>query len=172
VSIRPERPDDAAAIRALHDAAFGGTDEGRIVDGVRGTDAWLADLSLVAVDDATGEIVGHVLVSRGRVERPGSPDRAILILGPIGVRLDRQRQGVGAALMRRAIELATAHDEPAIVLLGHASYYPRFGFQRARPVGLEAPAAWPDEAWMVLRLPAWTRALRGTVRFPAPFGPL
>jgi len=172
VTIRAEQPADAAAIRAVHDAAFGGSDESRIVEAVRGTDAWLADLSLVAVDDASGEIVGHVLVSRGRVERAGAPDAAILLLGPIAVRPVSQRRGVGAALMWAVIALAIARDEPAIALLGHASYYPRFGFEPARSLGLDAPAAWPDEAWMALRLPAWTADLRGVVRFPPAFEPL
>ncbi|MCJ7711259.1 MAG: GNAT family N-acetyltransferase, partial [Chloroflexi bacterium] len=60
-----------------------------------------------------------------------------------------------------------------IVLLGHASYYPRFGFGSARDVGLEPPAAaWPDAAWMARLLPAWTDAMRGTVRYPEAFEPL
>jgi predicted N-acetyltransferase YhbS len=91
VTIRPEAPDDVAPIRAVHDAAFGGTDEGRIFDGVRGTEAWLPELSLVAVDDETGEIAGHVLVSRGWVERPGAAPAPILVLRPIGVRPDGAR---------------------------------------------------------------------------------
>lgn len=139
---------------------------------MRATDAWLTGGSLVALGDARAEIVGHVLVSRGRVERPGAPPAGLLVLGPIGVRPDRQRRGVGRGLMGCAIENAVAHGEPAIVLLGHPSYYPRFGFERARPLGLEAPAAWPDEAWLVLRLPAWTPELRGTVRYPEAFGQL
>jgi len=76
------------------------------------------------------------------------------MLGPIGVRPDRQRQGVGQALM----------------LLGHPAY-PRFGFERARALALEAPAPWPDEAWMAPRLPAWTPDLRGIVHFPEAFDP-
>jgi putative acetyltransferase len=59
------------------------------------------------------------------------------------------------------------------VLLGHPSYYPRFGFESARGVGLEPPAAaWPDAAWMARLLPAWDDAMRGTVRYPEAFEPL
>ena len=71
------------------------------------------------------------------------------------------------------MSLALARAVPAMVLLGHASYYPRFGFESARGVGLMPPAdAWPDTAWMARRLPAWTDDMRGTVHYPEAFGPL
>ncbi len=167
VSIRPEAPGDAPSIAAVHDAAFGGPVESRIVEQVRASDAWLPDLSLVATDDASGEIVGHVLVCRGRVERKQEPPAAVLVLGPIGVLPDRQKAGIGGALMRRAIGAAVGRAEPLIALLGHEDYYPRFGFEPARDLGLEPPAAaWGDRHWMALRLPSWTPDLRGVVQFP------
>ena len=168
--VRPERPDDEAAIRAVHDAAFGGTVEGAIVDAMRGTDAWQPGLSLVAADEARGSVVGHVLLSRAVLERPDRPPASVLVLGPIGVLPARQRRGVGRALMQRAIGAALATGEPLIALLGHASYYPRFGFERARDLGIEPPADWPDESWLALRLPAWTPDLRGVLRYPDGFG--
>jgi putative acetyltransferase len=170
ISIRAEAPGDEAAIRNLHDRAFGGTVEGRIVDEVRGSDAWLPDLSLVALDDARGQIVGHVLACRGRLERADAPARGVLVLGPIGVLPDRQSEGIGSALMRRSIGAAVRRAEPVIALVGHVEYYPRFGFEPGRGLGIEPPsAAWPDANWMVLRLPAWTTDLRGTVHFPAAY---
>jgi putative acetyltransferase len=170
VVVRPERPGDDEAIRGVHDAAFGGPAEGRIVDEVRGSHAWVPGLSLVAVDPTTGAIVGHVLMSRAALERSDAPAASVLVLGPIGVHPDHQGQGVGAMLMRRAIGAALATGEPLIALLGHASYYPRFGFERGRDLGIEPPAPWPDDSWLVLRLPAWTPDLRGRVRYPAAFG--
>ena len=84
-----------------------------------------------------------------------------------------QFRGVGSSLMYAAMGLAIARAVPALVLLGHAAYYPRFGFESARDVGLEPPAdAWPDDAWMARRLPAWDESMRGTVRYPEAFGPL
>jgi predicted N-acetyltransferase YhbS len=71
--------------------------------------------------------------------------------------------------MHAAIELATERGEPLLCLLGHASYYPRFGFERARSIGIEAPRPWPDANWMALRLPAWDPSVRGTARFPEAF---
>jgi putative acetyltransferase len=72
--------------------------------------------------------------------------------------------------MARAIEVAERRGAAAIVLVGHPSYYPRFGFEPARPVGLEPPGAWPDPPWMVRRLSAWHALDRpATVRFAAAF---
>jgi len=121
-----------------------------------------------------GTIVGHVLLTPCPVEdEDGGRVGEVLALGPIAVLPEVQLRGVGSALMATAMSLALARAVPAIVLLGHASYYPRFGFEPARGVGLLPPAdAWPDTAWMARRLPAWTEELRGTVRYPEAFEPL
>ncbi len=166
--IRPERDDDADDIRALNDAAFGGTVEGRIVDDIRGTDRWIEGGSLVAEDPA-GAIVGHVLLSEGDLVAADGTVRRIWMLGPIAVGPEHQRRGIGGVLMRAAIALATGREQPVICLLGHASYYPRFGFEPARSLGIEPPRPWPDASWLALRLPAWTPTLRGTAYFPPAF---
>jgi putative acetyltransferase len=166
--IRPERPGDADAIRRVHDAAFGGLTEGRIVDDLRGSEWWLPWGSLVA-EGADGRIEGHLLMSRGRLEEAGATHRSILVIGPVGVRPEHQRRGIGAALMRAAIAAATERGEQLICLVGHADYYPRFGFEPARGIGVEGEKAWPDANWLALRLPAWRPELRGTVRFPPAF---
>ena len=56
-----------------------------------------------------------------------------------------------------------------IVLLGHDTYYPRFGFESARALGIQPPQPWSDAHWMALRLPAWTREVRGTMRYAPAF---
>ncbi len=172
VSIRLEIPDDGPGIRRVHESAFPGPEEADIVDRIR-SEAPAGWQSLVAVDGG-GAIVGHVLLSPCPVEdEDGERVGEVLALGPIAVLLEYQRRGVGSALMATAMSLALARAVPAIVLLGHASYYPRFGFDSARGVGLLPPAdAWPDTAWMARRLPAWTDDIRGTVRYPEAFGPL
>lgn len=91
------------------------------------------------------------------------------MIGPVAVLPARQRQGVGGALIRAAVELATERGEPVLCLLGHATYYPRFGFERARALGIDAPRPWGDEYWMALRLPAWDPSVRGIARFPPAF---
>ena len=147
--IREERPEDRAAVRRVEEAAFGRTEEADIVDALRGDRAWA--LSLVAEVD--GEIVGHLLFSRG--------DRA-MTLGPLAVLPSHQRSGVGAALMREGLERVR---EP-VVLLGHPEYYTRFGFRPAAPLGVTNQWGIDDPAWMVRG-----ELAPGEVRFPAAFGP-
>ena len=169
IAIRPERPGDEGAIRSLVDAAFApSTEEGRIIDDLRGGEGWVPELSLVAVDD-DGAIVGQCVTSVGRLAGEDGTSHQILALGPIAVAPGRQRRGIGGALIRRTIAEATASGWPVITLLGHDTYYPRFGFESARSIGIEPQQPWSDAHWMALRLPAWTPDVRGTMRFPAAF---
>ncbi len=157
-----------SGIRRVHDAAFGGSTEGRIVDDLRATPEWIPTGSLVALD-AEGLVVGHLLLSRGTLTRQNGSAAAIGTIGPVGVVPGRQRQGIGAALMRRAIDAARELGLPALCLVGHAEYYPRFGFVPARSIGLEPPKPWPDANWLALRLSDGTPELRGVVSFPRAF---
>jgi putative acetyltransferase len=60
--------------------------------------------------------------------------------------------------------------EPAIVLLGHPAYYPRFGFESARALGIEPPDdRIPDAPWMARKLSAYDPDVRGRVVYPPPF---
>jgi len=168
ITIRPETPGQADAIRAVNDAAFDGPVESRIVDAIRGTDRWIDGGSLVAVD-LDGLPVGHLLLSLGDLVAPDGAVRRIWMVGPVAVAPERQRRGIGGALMRAAIALATERREPLLCLLGHADYYPRFGFEPARAIGIEPPRPWPNVNWMALRLPDWDPSLRGVARFAPPF---
>ncbi len=136
MTIHPETDPDHAAVFAVHETAFGRSDEARIAARLRGdTQAFVPELSLVARQN--GIIVGHVIFSVGQVvgERETVP---VLALGPIGVLPAHQKQGIGSALIHSGIEKAMNLGYPAIVLLGHPSYYPRFGFL---PVRLPVPRA-------------------------------
>jgi putative acetyltransferase len=115
-------------------------------------------------------IVGHCVTSRGDLVADDGSVRSILTLGPISVTPDRQGTGIGGALIAETVAIATEGGWPLIVLVGHSDDYPRFGFERASPLGLVAPNDWLDIAWMALRLPSWTPDLRGHVRYPEAFG--
>lgn len=169
IAIRREGADDTPAIRSLVDAAFApSTVEGRIVDALRIGDRWVPALSLVAVDPAA-TIVGHVVTSLGDLTTPEGGVRPLLALGPLAVAPDRQGKGIGGALMRATIEVASEQGWPVIVLLGHDTYYPRFGFEPARGLGIEPPQPWGDARWMALRLPAWAPDVRGLMRYSTAF---
>lgn len=169
VSVRPERATDKDAIRALHDLVFDEPDEGEIVEAIRGTADAVEGGSLVAVD-RTGALIGHLLASRGFVVGEDGTQHAVWMLGPFAVRADVQGRGVGARLMRETINRATKRGVPLICLLGHASYYPRFGFVSARSLGIEPPQPWEDEHWQALKLPAYKSDIRGSAHYAAPFG--
>jgi putative acetyltransferase len=166
--IRPERLGEESIVRGVNDAAFGGPIEGAIVDGIRGTDRWIEGGSLVA-ESTDGEIVGHLLLSEGDLTSAGGRVRRIWMVGPVAVLPERQRQGIGAQLMRAAIALATERGQPVLCLVGHADYYPRFGFEPARAIGIEPPRPWRDANWLALRLPPWTPEVTGIASYPPAF---
>ena len=143
--VRRERPDDSAAVRAVHRAAFGpaptATDdvvEARLTDDLRRDAGFLPHLSLVAVEESS--VVGHVIATRGRLEPLGAP---VLGLGPLGVRPDVQGRGIGSVLVHALLAVAEATDERLVALLGAPDYYRRFGFARSTDLGV-AP---PDPSW-------------------------
>jgi putative acetyltransferase len=121
------------------------------------------ELCLVAV--AKGSIGGHIFFSRARLE--SGPE--VLALAPMAVLPEYQRQGVGGALLAEALTRAEETEFPLVVVVGHAAYYPGFGFEPADPLGIEAPFDVPYEAWMAYRLPAYSPELRGTVLYPEAF---
>ena len=142
--VRRERPGDIAATRAVQAAAFpipDGADEpveAGLLDQLREDEGWIDGLSLVAEVD--GEVVGHVVCTRGTV---GADRRPALGLGPIGVRPDRQGQGIGLALVHAVVAVAEDRGETLVALLGSTEYYRRLGFVPAADHGVEAP----DPSW-------------------------
>ena len=152
----------------MHDAAFGQADEGSIVDRLRGTADWIEGGSLVAVELA-GKVLGHLLLSRG-VLVEGGAERSVWMVGPVAVLPEWQSRGIGSSLMKSAIALTVECGVPLLLLLGHADYYPRFGFESARCLGIEPPQPWPDETWLALPLPGWTPDLLGVARYAPAFG--
>ena len=161
--IRPEAPEDFDAIDEIVKGAFDGRgEEVRLVRAVRATEDYVPELTLVAED---GDVVGHIMLSYVRLE-----NRHVLSLAPLSVRPGHQNKGIGNALSREALRLADEVNEPLVVLLGHPTYYPRFGFEPARKHGIEphVPEI-PDDVFMVVRLSAYDSALRGRISYPPAF---
>jgi putative acetyltransferase len=175
--VRLERPGDELAVRNVNLAAFTGPEEAAITDAIR-TEAPEGWHSLVAVgapgSPADGVVVGALLLSPAPVEdEDGRVLATALAIGPVAVLPELQFRGIGSALMGAAVSLALARGVPALVLLGHATYYPRFGFESALDLGLLPPNdAWKDPFWMARLLPAWSEGMRGRVRFHPAFEPL
>jgi putative acetyltransferase len=147
VKIRDEQPGDASAILAVNEAAFGRPDEARLVDALRADGA--AIVSLVA--EIESEVVGHILFSEVTLD----PPRAVvdvIALAPVAVKPDLQSGGIGAALIEEGLRRCGKLGYGAVVLLGHPSYYPRFGFLPAHRFGLRCEFPAPLEAFMALEL--------------------
>ena len=165
--IRPEQPDDVGIVRELNDQAFGRPDEGRLVDAVRKRTE--PTISLVAVDenaaDADARVIGHVLFSQVTIESPRATVTAIG-LGPIAVRPDRQRSGIGTELIQHGLQRCREAGYPIAVVLGHPSYYPRFGFSLARTRGIHWEHEVPGDPFMVMELkPGALEGVTGTARY-------
>lgn len=169
--IRRESPADrgpGGPTELLHDAAFG-VPEGRaesleraLLRGLRADGSVIEELTFVA--ELEGEVVGHVVCSRGSVA--GAP---VVGLGPIGVRPQLQRQGIGAALLMAVVASADRVAEPAIILLGDPGYYGFFGFVPATAHGIVSPGPWEERFFQVLPLRAWRPDMAGPFRYAPAF---
>ncbi len=165
IAIRPAEPTDKQAILDLVRSAFAtrghdGEEEVAIVRKTWEMQAAPAELDLVAVD--ADRVVGHALGARGRLA-----GREAIGLAPLAVAPDRQRQGVGTALVNELVARAEAQHWPLVVLLGSPRYYGRLGFEPAARFGITyagTPSGHP-EAFQVRRLAAYDSSWRGEFRY-------
>ncbi len=165
ITVRPESPDDYASIAAVVEAAMR-PNEVRLVELIRASERYVPDLALVAEQD--GAVVGHAMFSY--VTLRGEEEFDVLELAPVAVEPAWQNRGIGSALIREGIERAEVRREPLIAVLGHASYYPRFGFEPARGFGIDPPSSeTPDANFMVLRLSGYEERYRGQIAYPPAF---
>src|SRR5262245_18793805 len=137
-AIRAERASDVVAREALLDACFGDNRHMRSCQRLRDGRAPAEGLSLSAVRE--GRLVGTVRL--WHVSAGGIP---ALMLGPLAVEASSRQLGVGAALMDHALAAAKASGHRAVILLGDAPYYARFGFSAARTGELSLPGAFERE---------------------------
>ena len=162
--VRVEAVGDEEAVRQVNRRAFGAEAEGRLVDELRA--GGYARLSLVAEDH--GRIVGLILFSDLPIGAPGGIENA-LALAPLAVEPGRQRQGVGSALTREGPRRCRELGHRIVVVLGHADYYPRFGFAARLAEPLHCPFH-SGPALMALELvPGALQGVSGELQYPPPF---
>ncbi len=162
--IREEKPEDIAGIRAVVSAAFGRPAEADIVDALR--QRAQPFVSLVAEHE--GEVVGHILFTP--VDMAGNGDVKIAALAPMAVAPQFQVRGVGAALVLTGFEHLRLLDMSAVVVIGHPSYYPRFGFSPGSSFGLKSEYNVPDDVFMACELdPGALAGVTGTVSYHPAF---
>lgn len=164
-TIREETDADAPAIREVHQIAFDQDFEPDLVEALRR--GGYTRISLVA--EREGVIVGHVLFSE-MVIVSKTDEIPALSLAPVAVLPEHQRQGIGSALIRKGLEIARERGERIAIVLGHADFYPKFGFSANAAEPLSSPFSGHAE-WMAIELaPGALRDVQGWVRYPPPFG--
>lgn len=187
IHIRPERPADFPAIHELVRLAFATAehsdgDEHFFVDRLRASPDYIPELALVAEEvegygesreggedggaTATGRLVGHIMFTTVQVGT-----KTVLSLAPLSILPGHQSKGVGTALVRHGHELARALGWEFVILVGHAAYYPRFGYKPAAAFGTLAPFDVPAECFMVINLQGGPEHLPGMAEYASYFFP-
>jgi putative acetyltransferase len=163
--IRAETAADRESVRGVNESAFGRPEEADLVDALR--ESAKPRISLVAEEG--GRVVGHIFFSPVAVES-GEGAWAALGLGPMAVLPEHQGRGVGSELVREGLSECRRPGHEVVFVLGHARYYPRFGFTPARAKGIECEFPVHDENFMVVELrPGALAGRKGLVRYSPEF---
>ncbi|MEK4218620.1 N-acetyltransferase [Bacillus sp. FSL L8-0222] len=136
--------------RAFSNVEYSDKKEHILVNKIRKSDAFIPELSLVALDQDK-DIVGHILLSKIKII---DGDNAVdsLALAPVSVAPENQKKGIGSQLIRAALKKAIELGYRSVIVLGHKDYYPKFGFKPASLWNIKAPFEVPDEVFMALEL--------------------
>lgn len=162
VLIREETNDDQQAVYAVEAAAFEREDEAQLVEKLR--NLALPLISLVA--EVGGQVVGHILFSPIQITNEAGQTFPGISLGPLAVLPDYQNQQIGSQLCRAGLEACCQAGHGLVFVLGHPTYYPRFGFEVTRPWGITSEFEVQDEAFMVAVLrPGALDNVTGVVRY-------
>ena len=166
--IRQENAKDHREVYGLIKEAFASAEhangnEQDLVDALRKGEAFIPELSLVAVSDE--KIVGHILFTKAKVG-----NEEVLVLAPLSVRPGYQRQGIGKALIREGHRIAKELGYRYALVLGSETYYPQCGYVFAGQFGIEIPEGMPPENFMAVRLQEHAGPVKGKVIYAEEFG--
>ena len=163
-----ERTDEVIRLAFLS-AEHTDHNEHKLVQRLRKSPHFDANLSLVAVLE--GEIIGHILFTPIEIRSPEGIRRDSLALAPVSVLPEHRRKGVGSKLILAGHKMARRAGYLSVILLGHPSFYPKFGYRPAHEWGITAPLNVPPEAFMALELaPQGLSMSEGVVAYPPEFG--
>ncbi|WP_274308492.1 GNAT family N-acetyltransferase [Solibacillus daqui] len=139
-----------------------------LVSRIRKSDAFIPELSLVAVDQ-NNEIIGHILLSKITIVNDDNIANS-LALAPVCVSPAHQKKGIGSKLINDALKLAKVLGHHSVIVLGHQDYYPKFGFKQANLWNIRAPFEVPAEIFMALELSENSlENVQGVVQYSKPF---
>lgn len=141
--------------------------EALIVERLKSAEGFIPEYAMVA--DMQGKIVGYILLSSITIVE-GNVVHKALALAPVAVLPAYQQMGIGSALINKVHEIASSHNEVLIVVIGHASYYPMFGYVEAAPRGIKVPFNIPSPYVMIKELKKDAcSGIQGMVRYPPAF---
>ena len=168
MSIRQEQPTDYDAVyqivtEAFADAGYTDGDEQDLVVRLRGSESFIPELSLVAVEDE--QIVGHILFTRAAVN-----GIEVLALAPLSVLPKYQNRGIGQSLIKQGHIIAQEMGYKYSVVLGHEKYYSKSGYAPASQYGIKAPFEVEDESFMAICLSGTVGKLNGVMEYDEAFG--
>lgn len=162
MKIRKEHKRDAEAVYHLNRSAFETSLEANLVNRLREE----ADPVISLIAEKDGRIAGHILFTPVSVADRSDINILVMGLAPMAVLPGLQKKGIGSALVKAGLEECKKIGAGAVVVLGHAGYYPKFGFRPAHLYGLHCEYDVPPEAFMILELqPGFLEKISGTVRY-------
>lgn len=139
-----------------------------LVNRIRKSDAFIPELSLVALNQGE-DVIGHILLSKIKIV-DGHNEVVSLALAPVSVTPEYQKIGIGSQLIHAALKNAKELGYRSVIVLGHKDYYPKFGFKTASLWNIQAPFEVPDEVFMALELtPNSLEKVQGVVHYPKAF---
>lgn len=172
LTIRQETDKDFPAVFKLIEEAFESEIQSEhkehfLVEHLRNSKSFIPELSLVA--ELQKNIVGHILLTRIKIKNNNQQFDA-LALAPVSVHPKHQRKGIGSKLIEAAHNKAAKLGFNSVVVLGHSSYYPKFGYKQAHQYGIEFPFEAPKENCMMKELINGSlQRVNGTVIYPKEF---
>lgn len=165
--IRKEQPKDYINVCKLIEKAFASTehsdgDEHNLVSRLRKTDAFIPELSLVAIKD--DKIVGHILFTKVTIGA-----KTELALAPLSVLPDYQNKGIGKSLINAGHKIAKNMGFEYSIVLGSTLYYPKAGYIPADNFGITPPFDIPKKNFMAINLKGMNNKLNGMVKYNPTF---
>lgn len=162
IEIRRETEKDFEEVFRVVSLAFENEAEAKLVEKLRRVEP---HISLVA--ETEGKIAGHIFFSPMTFEGEKTD---FLGLAPMAVLPEFQNQGIGSKLVREGLRICAEENFTAVFVLGHAEYYPRFGFETAKTRGFTSEYPVPDEHFMVLELEKDAlKGKRGLIKYSPEF---
>lgn len=165
-TVREETPGDFPEVRRVNELAFGRAQEAALVEALRA----VAEPHVSLVAEVGGRVVGHIFFSPVKIE-PTEAAHDALAIGPMAVLPEFQGRGVGSRLVLEGLDECLRRGHEVVFVLGHPEFYPRFGFEPAKPRGITCEYPVPEEVFMLKELREGALAGReGVVKYHAEFG--